>query len=141
MNVDLNILSVTGATCPEGDIRLIRGANNYQGRVEVCHNNTWGTVCDNHWSSTDGIVACRQLGLGFISVTGNAYFKRGTEQIWLDNVTCTGSETRLTDCRHSGFGGHDCKHREVVGLICEGWLLIEFRNAICCTCSEVYMNF
>ena len=52
--------SFTG--CTEGDIRLADGPVPSIGRVEVCANNLWGTVCDEGWSNIDARVACRQLG-------------------------------------------------------------------------------
>jgi len=33
------------------------------GRVEICYNNQWGTICDSLWDSTDAEVACEELGV------------------------------------------------------------------------------
>ena len=49
-------------TCTTGEIRLQGGSNDQEGRVEVCVNGVWGTVCDDSFNFTDGSVACRQLG-------------------------------------------------------------------------------
>ena len=40
----------------------MNGTTDYEGRVEVCWSETWGTVCDDFWSTSDAIVACSQLG-------------------------------------------------------------------------------
>ena len=49
--------------CTEGEVRLAGGANNNEGRVEICLSDEWGTVCDQMWDETDARVVCRQLGL------------------------------------------------------------------------------
>ena len=53
--------------CTEGDIRLLEGSTHLEGRVSICRNNIWGTVCDDGWSERDATVVCLQLGL---SVSG-----------------------------------------------------------------------
>ena len=48
--------------CLHGDIKLVDGSSQNEGRVEICINNQWGTVTDDGWSSNDAKVVCRQLG-------------------------------------------------------------------------------
>ena len=48
--------------CTTGAIRLVSGTNIAEGRVEVCNNNQWGTVCDDGWGTVDAEVACTQAG-------------------------------------------------------------------------------
>ena len=50
------------APCTTGHLRLMGGNIPNEGRVEICMNNVWGTVCGDSWSSTDATVVCRQLG-------------------------------------------------------------------------------
>ena len=61
------------APCSTGQLRLVGGNIPNEGRVEICMDNVWGTVCDDLWNSADASVACRQLG----------YFPQG-QRLYLD---------------------------------------------------------
>ena len=60
--------SVSTVNCEEcgneenGDVRLRDGSTYFEGRVEICKNNEWGTVCIDSWNENNARVVCRQLG-------------------------------------------------------------------------------
>jgi hypothetical protein len=50
--------------CQDGQVRLMGGktANRADGRVEICFNDRWGTVCDDNFGVEEAAVVCRQQG-------------------------------------------------------------------------------
>ncbi|GAB1292788.1 Deleted in malignant brain tumors 1 protein [Apodemus speciosus] len=111
-----------GAICSAVDqltIRLVDGKNQCEGRVEVQHNGTWGTVCDDLWDIEDAHVVCRQLNCGRgVSALGSGHFGEGVGSIFLDDVKCQGSEMSLDQCHHPGLSVHNCGHHEDASVIC-----------------------
>ena len=104
-----------------GALRLVNtGRSQFGGRLEVYYNNEWGTVCGDSWDYSDGTVACRQMGFVGVSDSSRFGFGVSSQRIWLDNVACNGSESRLIDCSHAGIGQryHYCDHSNDVGIIC-----------------------
>ncbi len=83
----------------------------------------WGTVCDDGWDLND--MVCRQLGCVALLT---AAFGPGSGPIWLDVVSCFGIEQSIMDCRHRGFGVHNCGHGEDASAVCECRFLFNIRH-------------
>uniref|UniRef100_A0A9L0RGP7 Scavenger receptor cysteine-rich domain-containing protein DMBT1 n=1 Tax=Equus caballus TaxID=9796 RepID=A0A9L0RGP7_HORSE len=102
-------------------VRLVDGRSRCEGRVEIHHNGTWGTVCDDLWDLPAAHVVCQQLGCGVaLMAPGSSLFGDSSGPIFLDDVQCTGSETSLGRCHHRGLSVHNCGHHEDAGVVCSG---------------------
>ena len=55
-------LCTAAQNCTNGTVHLVDGPVENAGRVEICINGVWGTVCHNGWDNNDARVVCRQLG-------------------------------------------------------------------------------
>ena len=129
-------------SCETGDIRLVGGTKDYEGRLEVCINQVWGTVCSRSWDSTDTKVACRQLGyqeLGMLSpsrvcykiifyvsliggvTNGSSIYGRGNGPIMFGYMYCNGNENSLFNCIRSVFSviSSCSSHYYDLGIKCE----------------------
>ncbi|CAH1252500.1 CD163 [Branchiostoma lanceolatum] len=106
-------------------LRLMGGSSSTEGRVEVWHDGTWGTVCHDEWDLHDAEVVCQELGLGRAvqALRSSAFGAAPAEMpVWMDDVACIGHEQSLTFCRQKGWGQGNCDgaHTEDAGVICDG---------------------
>ena len=69
----------------DGDIRLVGGSYQWEGRVEIYFSGTWGTITDSDWTSDDAQVVCRKLG----------HFKPGVKVLCMLIVVTTLSKNLL----------------------------------------------
>ena len=136
-------------SCTNGALRLVGGRSSNEGRVEICINGVWGTMCHSYWDNSDARVVCRQLGFP-VGVSGsgktwllvsttyihyhvillhclvtsalNGYqhnFGRGTGPVFLlYGLGCTGTESSLLSCSHSGIRFNRCSHSSDAGVVC-----------------------
>lgn len=98
----------------------LAGGDSTSGRVEVLFGETWGTVCDDVWTTNHAKVVCRQLGLPTANAVAynEAHFGPGTGPIFMDSVHCAGTEDLLVQCAFPGLSIHDCSHSEDAGVSC-----------------------
>ncbi|XP_049341162.1 deleted in malignant brain tumors 1 protein-like isoform X14 [Astyanax mexicanus] len=74
---------------------------------------------------SDAAVVCRELGCGeAVDALGKSHFGSGSGPIWMDDVDCSGSESRLKNCRSPVWGKHDCNETHNSGVICSGARLV-----------------
>ena len=121
--------NAAGAACTDNDIDLVRGMDNTEGSVQICHSNEWRSVCDDSFDQdTDAEVAngwafagvvCRQRGHATGAATESSHFGQVFPvSYWLDEVVCTGSEANLGACTHADWGVSDCRFPERAGVKC-----------------------
>lgn len=116
------------------------GSEEFGGRVEVCVNGQWGSICDDGWGLNEAHVVCSQFGytdygmmignvcsppafhticfysnLGSVPASGAA-FGQSQFQIVGSNFSCTGFEDTVYDCSYSL--SPDCGHHEDAGVYC-----------------------
>nr|XP_016853394.1 PREDICTED: deleted in malignant brain tumors 1 protein [Anolis carolinensis] len=127
-----------GVVC--SDLRLMNGTSPCSGRVEVFHNDTWGTICDAGWDLQDAQVICREKGCGNASkASGGAHHGQGSGPIWLESINCTGEEASLKECQKGGWGEHSCSHSQDASVECSETRLVNGPNR-CSGRVEVLRN-
>ena len=97
----------------------MNGSTSMEGRVEVCQNKRWGTVCDSNWGVNEAQVVCWQLGIASTNVYAlkQSAFGPGSNYIWLNNVDCQGFESGLVNCSYS-TDTTMCDHSREAGVKC-----------------------
>lgn len=134
-----------GAPCAtEANIRLMGGQDEYQGRVEICTDGIYSSICHNRWDHRDAQVVCRQLnfsskllGSDFFYViilncisdstdravgTTGSIFGMGAGSIVFTDISCSGNESSILNCSLSTTvdPNQGCIHFNEAGVDCLG---------------------
>ncbi|XP_010121835.1 PREDICTED: scavenger receptor cysteine-rich type 1 protein M130-like, partial [Chlamydotis macqueenii] len=118
----INVLQFRITLSGADELRLSNGTGPCSGRVEVKHEEQWGTVCDGDWTMEDAEVVCKQLQCGSaVQALNRAPFGEGSGPTWLYRVDCRGDESALWNCSHIGWGAFTCPHYFDTGVICSGY--------------------
>ncbi|XP_026323028.1 lysyl oxidase homolog 2 [Hyposmocoma kahamanoa] len=95
-------------------LRLVGGRNNNEGRVEIYHNGSWGSICPESWTLYEAAAVCRHLALEYAELASQTNLF-GASRIVLSGVHCQGNETNLFQCQHEDLGNVKC--RSEVGYV------------------------
>ena len=99
----------------------MQGGTNTAGRVELCQDNFWGTLCDNHWDVADAQVACRELGYSAIKAIPLIDVPVGTAVMSFRDTKCTECAVSFSDCMLDQSEGRYCELGRGVGVKCGKW--------------------
>ena len=143
------------------------GALQQEGRVEVCLNGVWGSVCDSDWDQSDGLVACSQFGFDLAGIYVYIYtiiiilfivmmlqtiiifteplvysgsqFGDGYGPIVYSNLKCNGFERDLGSCDGNKYPLSTCSRSNVAGVLCRDSKCNRVRllNRITIICSKI----
>jgi len=105
-------------------IFLDGGRTTSEGRVMIEYDGLAKPVCNDQWDHLDARVVCRELG--YPDGEASTDFRYSTHlDVWLDDVDCTGAETRLEQCAHRAWGSHDCDARQqAAGVKCHSGIIV-----------------
>ncbi|XP_064397913.1 uncharacterized protein LOC135344604 isoform X1 [Halichondria panicea] len=102
--------------CTEGSLRLVDGSSYNEGRVEVCSNGRWGTVCGDGWTEREAALVCSRLGYPTLN-TAITNFGEGSGPLY--NITCPSTGIDDQECIPIiTTASSRCNHSTDVGVRC-----------------------
>ncbi|XP_064397361.1 soluble scavenger receptor cysteine-rich domain-containing protein SSC5D-like [Halichondria panicea] len=133
-----DVLSVRGRSqvaglicnCIEGALRLVDGSSYNEGRVEVCSNGRWGTVCGDGWTEREAALVCSRLGYPQEHAT-LSNFGEGSGPLY--DITCPSTGSEDQECIPMiRSAPSSCTHSMDVGVRC-----LPFTDACAVPINEV----
>jgi len=68
--------------------------------------------------NVDGSNGCERRTHSYSGSGNDNSQSKPSYPVWLDELTCSGDEQELGECRRAGWGVTDCGHKEDAGCIC-----------------------
>ncbi|ELT93627.1 hypothetical protein CAPTEDRAFT_170020 [Capitella teleta] len=102
---------------PEGEIRLVGGVLAGDGRVEIFHHGTWGTLCSDVFNDDIASEICRARGWRYGFAKFDAHYGAGSGPIWYYDEHCLSDEGTILDCTSIKWGNaYQCYHSHDLGV-------------------------
>ena len=83
------------------------------------YNGKWDAICDDGWVLNDAEVVCREPGFGqAIADRSEGYYGQGSGQVWLFDLSCTGTESSIVIFLHNEWEVDDSNRSSDVSISC-----------------------